>query len=81
MYILHLYYLLIFSFLVLVNSAVTSGEAENSVTHTDNGPTNEGGSIKQQRGDQQKQQRSNRPPPSRRGDSKPKDALVNGTTA
>lgn len=65
-----------------MNNTHSSGEGENSVAQMDNGPASEGAATKQQRNDQQpKQQRANRPPPSRRGDSKPKEALVNGTTA
>lgn len=64
-----------------MNNTHSSGEGENCVPQMDNGPATEASATKQQRGDQQKQQRANRPPPSRRGDSKPKEALVNGTTA
>lgn len=68
------------SVIVLVNNTHSSGEGENCVPQMDNGPASEG-TTRPQRGEQGKQQRANRPPPSRRGDSKPKEALVNGTTA
>lgn len=61
---------------VAVNNTHSGGEGEIQAASSDNGPTGDGAPKPREQ-----KPRSTRPPMSRRSESKPKEALVNGTTA